>query len=167
MLLALAACGDASSPSNDAAPDMDAASEMDASSDTSMDMQEMIEPTFELTVGTGQNAFEPLDAEGELVLERGPQGLQHVYVSLRAPLAEGFHTIDLSITVGDRVISAPTRVNAPFLSVPGEDFVEMVGQLVVVPEPNGALGVPGTLRAQVEPSGGGFGLVDREVQVRW
>ncbi|MEO1266471.1 MAG: hypothetical protein AAFX99_00140 [Myxococcota bacterium] len=170
-IVALVACDASSENSNDAASDTDASSDFDAASnidaapDSTVDAQEA--PTFELTVGTGRDAFEPLDADGVLVLERGPQGLQHVFVSLRAPIAEGLHLIDLSITSDDRVVSAPTRVNAPFVSVPDEDFAELVGQLVVVPEPSGALDVPATLRARVEPSVGGFGEVDREVRIRW
>ena len=145
--LALAACGESPGASNDAIPES--------------------EPTFELTMGTGQDAFEPLDEGGVLVLERGSQGLQHVYVSLRAPIAEGLHLIDLSVTFNGRVFSSPTRVNAPFISVPGEEFAELVGQFVVIPEPGGVLNVPATLRARVEPSAGGFGEVVREVRIRW
>lgn len=173
-LLTLAACGDASQSPSDATSEPDAGSnnadaalDVDVTPDSSADAQEVSEPTFELTVGTGQDAFEPLDADGMLLLERGPQGLQHVYVSLRAPIPEGLHLIDLSITYDDRTFSAPTRVNAPFISVPGEDFAELVGQLVVIPEPNDVLDAPATLRARVEPRDGGFGEVDREVRVRW
>ncbi|MFN7699199.1 MAG: hypothetical protein ACK6CU_02590 [Deltaproteobacteria bacterium] len=72
------------------------------------------------------------------MLERGSQGLQHVYVSLRAPIPEGLHMIDVSLVRGGRALSAPTRISAPFLAIPGEDLVELVGQLVVVPEPDGA-----------------------------
>ena len=64
---------------------------------------EVLEPTFELTMGTGRDAFEPLPDGGELVLERGSQGLQHIYVSLRAPIAEGLHLIDVTITSNGRV----------------------------------------------------------------
>jgi len=125
-------------------------------------------PSFELTVGTGRDAFEELDAEGTLVLERGTQGLQHVYVSLRAPIPEGLHMIDVSLVRGDRALSAPTRISAPFLAIPGEDLAELAGQLVVVLEPDGATdGTPSTLRARVEPLGGGHGEAEREVRLRW
>ena len=125
------------------------------------------ESTFDLTVGTGRDAFEPLEEGGVLILERGTQGLQHIYVSLRAPIAEGLHLIDLSLTFNNVRYSSPTRVNAPFLSVDGEEYAELVGQFVVVPEPSGVLDVPATLRAQVEPSGGGFAEVVQEVTVSW
>jgi len=125
------------------------------------------EISFELTMGTGKAAFERLDDGGVLVLERGSQGLQHIYVSLRAPIAEGFHLIDLSLTYNGEVFSSPTRVNAPFLSVSGEELTELVGQYVVVPEPTGVLDVTATLRASVASSDGGYGEVLREVRVRW
>ena len=72
------------------------------------------EPTFELTMGTGQDAFEPLPDGGELVLERGSQGLQHIYVSLRAPIAEGLHLIDVTITSNGRVSSQPESTHLFF-----------------------------------------------------
>ena len=90
---------------------------------------EVLEPTFELTMGTGRDAFEPLPDGGELVLERGSQGLQHIYVSLRAPIAEGLHLIDVTITSNGRVFSSPTRINAPFLSVDGQDFQSLLVSL--------------------------------------
>lgn len=39
-----------------------------------------------LEVGTGEDTFVPLAAGGVLDLVPGPQGLQHVFVSVRAPL---------------------------------------------------------------------------------
>ena len=146
-MLTFAACGEAPEVSDDAVPER--------------------ETTFELILGTGKTTFEPLEDGGVLVLERGSQGLQHIYVSLRAPISEGFHLIDLTLTFDDHVYSSPTRVNAPFLSVPGEGVTELVGQYVVVPEPTGVLDVPATLRASVESSVGGFGEVVREVRVSW
>jgi len=69
---------------------------------------------------------------------------------------------------GGRALSAPTRISAPFLAISGEDLAELVGQLVVVPEPDGATdGTPSTLRARVEPLGGGHGEAEREVRLRW
>jgi len=128
---------------------------------------EVPEPTFELTMGTGRDAFEPLPDGGDMVLERGSQGLQHVYVSLRAPIAEGLHLIDVTITSNGRVFSSPTRINAPFLSVDGEDFSELVGQFVVVPEPADVLDAPAVIRARVELNDVEFGQVERSVRVRW
>ena len=125
------------------------------------------EISFELTMGTGKAAFETLDDGGVLVLERGSQGLQHIYVSLRAPIAEGFHLIDLSLTYNGEVFSSPTRVNAPFLSVSDEGLTELVGQYVVVPSPTFVLDVTATLRASVASNDGGYGEVVREVRVRW
>jgi hypothetical protein len=126
------------------------------------------EPTFELEVGTGRDAFEEIDAEGTLVLEKGPQGLQHVYVSLRAPVTEGFHSVDIAIEAVERPLSAPTRVNAPFVMVPGQAFAEMVGQLVVVPNPEGFTdGRSATLRAHLETQSGDFGAAERVVHLRW
>ena len=128
---------------------------------------EVPEPTFELILGTGRDAFEPLPEGGELVLERGNQGLQHIYVSLRAPIAEGLHLIDVTITSNGRVFSSPTRINAPFLSVDGEDFSELVGQFVVVPEPTDVLDAPATIRARVELNDVDFGQIERSVRIRW
>ena len=147
LILAIVSCGD--------------------STDETVESSSGRESTFDLTLGTGRDSFEPLEEGGVLILERGTQGLQHIYVSLRAPIAEGLHLIDLSLTFNNVRYSSPTRVNAPFLSVDGEDFTELVGQFVVVPEPSGVLDVPATLRAQVEPSGGGFAEVVQEVTVSW
>jgi hypothetical protein len=132
------------------------------------DSEPASEPSFDLTVGTGRDAFEVLDSRGTLVLERGPQGLQHVYVSLRAPITEGFHAIDIAIESEGRLLSAPTRVNAPFVAEPEDQFVEMVGQIVVVPDPNGFTdGAPATLRARLESRSRGFGMTERVIHLRW
>ena len=101
------------------------------------------------------------------MLERGSQGLQHIYVSLRAPIAEGLHLIDVTITSNGRVFSSPTRINAPFLSVDGQEFSELVGQFVVVPEPTDVLNAPATIRARVELNEVEFGQIERSVRVRW
>ena len=127
---------------------------------------EVPEPTFELIMGTGRDAFEPLQKEANWCLSRN-QGLQHIYVSLRAPIAEGLHLIDVTITSNGRVFSSPTRINAPFLSVDGEDFSELVGQFVVVPEPTDVLDAPATIRARVELNDVDFGQIERAVRVRW
>lgn len=125
-------------------------------------------PSFELVLGTGREAFEALDAEGTLELERGSQGLQHVFVSVRAPVAEGLHLVDVVVAGDDRALSAPTRVNAPFVEVAGRDVAELVGLLVVVPEPDGYTdGRRARLRVVVEPRSGGLGAAEREVQLRW
>jgi hypothetical protein len=127
------------------------------------------EPTLALSVGTGRDVFEPLDAQGTLVLERGSQGLQHVYVSVRAPVQEGLHLVDLRIDGDDRVLSAPTRLSAPFLEVPEAGVSECVGLLVVVPSPDGHTdGRAAVLRVDVEArDGGGRGVLERSVQLRW
>ena len=87
--------------------------------------------------------------------------MQHIYVSLRAPIAEGLHLIDVTITSNGRVFSSPTRINAPFLSVDGQEFSELVGQFVVVPEPADVLDAPAVIRARVELNDVEFGQVER------
>lgn len=132
------------------------------------DAGEDLPSSFELTIGTGRDRFEELDAEGTLVLERGTQGLQHVYVSLRAPVTEGLHPVELSIFEGEHVLSAPTRLSVPFVAMEGSVTAEMVGQLVVVPDPSGFTeGRPATLRARVDSRADGVGTTERVVRLRW
>jgi hypothetical protein len=87
---------------------------------------------------------------------------------LRAPVSEGLHPIELSIFDGDRVLSAPTRLSAPFVAMEGSATAEMVGQLVVVPDPSGFTeGRPATLRARVDSGANGVGTTERVVHLRW
>jgi hypothetical protein len=136
--------------------------------DAASDLDARREPNLELMVGTGRDDYQELDASGTLVLERGPQGLQHVYVSVRAPVEEGLHRVELTVEGEDRVLSAPTRMNAPFLGIPASPMSECLGLLVVIPSPDGYTdGRTATLRVEVESRGGDRGLFERPVQLRW
>lgn len=121
---------------------------------------------FAVALGTGSAMFEPLDAEGTLVLERGPQGLQHVYVSVRAPVEEGLHEVEVIIERDARVLSAPTRLRVPFLREADRE-AEATGLLVVVPDPSGFTeGESARLRVRVEAAGA-WGASERDVRLRW
>ncbi len=98
-----------------------------------------------LELGTGEQAFEPLEPGSELGFYAGPQGGHHVFVSVRATgLVPGTGDLsnpdDPALTVslvaeGEELSSF---VDRPRLLVPSEDgdYDQLIGQLVVLGHPD-------------------------------
>lgn len=104
---------------------------------------------FAIALGQGVDAFTPLDDGDTLLLERGTQGYQHVYIAVRAAIPPGFHPVAVSLVdaSGDNAAS-PYRVGVPFTAV-DEPWSEVVGLQVVIPEPSSVLAAPANLTVTV------------------
>ncbi len=121
-----------------------------------------------LTLGLGAAPFSPLPtARVTLPLERGPQGLQHVVMSARAPVTPGFRPLTLALTApGEPSPRAAMTLTLPWTaSAEDAGLSEVVGVLFVIEAPDEVLEVPLTLSARVEapaPS-----CAEAEVEVVW
>lgn len=128
-------------------------------------------PTLRVEVGTGRTGqFTPV-AEGDtLRLQRGCQGSQHVFVSLRAwGLApdKALVTLALRRTGDSQVVSLPYRLRLPFTSPSPTSPAELTGLLLVVPEPAEALGRAVALEASVEDEAGHSASDRRAGTLQW
>jgi DNA-binding beta-propeller fold protein YncE len=121
---------------------------------------------FELTIGTGASTFEPLPES--LVLERGTQGLQHIYVSLETSvdnLPAGLHPVTLALRTGsDETPKARMTLTVPWSSQASSRVV--TGMVFVIEDPAPLLGVPLTLSATVTQAEA-TGCAVAPVTVRW
>jgi hypothetical protein len=114
------------------------------------------DPSLRLELGTGQQ-FTPL-ADGEtLLLQRGCQGGQHIFVSLRAwGLPPDPVMLDLSLTRpedGQRV-APPFRVRFLFAQATGDAPDEVTGLVFLLTQPDQAVGRTVRLTASVETDAG-------------
>jgi hypothetical protein len=128
-------------------------------------------PPLRVEVGTGRSGqFTPV-AEGDtLRLQRGCQGSQHIFVSLRAwGLApdKALVTLALRRTADGQVVSLPYRLRLPFTSPSPEAPAELTGLLLVVPEPTEALGRGVALEATVEDEAGHSASDRRGGTLQW
>lgn len=96
---------------------------------------------FALRLGTGESTFEPMPQT--LTLERGGQGLQHLFLSLEAPassLAPGFHTLSAALYAPNEATPrAHMTLTLPFSSRP-PDSATATGILFVIEDPTRVVG---------------------------
>lgn len=124
---------------------------------------------FDLQIGTGEAAFEPL-GDG-FVLHKGAQGLQHIVVSLSADLAPDALPIDRALV---RLVprredgAALPTLEVGYALTPVGDHVEARGILLVFDDPTLVVGHAITLSAALEPVGfDGVGHASADGQVSW
>jgi hypothetical protein len=127
-------------------------------------------PTIQLELGTGQQ-FTPVADGDALRLQRGCQGSQHVFVSLRAwglPSEPVFVELSLTRTEDEQRVSRPYRVRYLFAqgSEPNAPD-ELPGLLLAVPTADEAVGKAVRLSAMVETDSGQRGTDSRTGTVEW
>ncbi|MCB9664271.1 MAG: hypothetical protein H6732_09170 [Alphaproteobacteria bacterium] len=130
------------------------------------------EGTAPLSVGTGEEALLPLDDEGTLLLWRGTQGLQHVFVSARLA-GSGALPVDralVELRLWEPGAAEPLEEAQVFGAAlwPDGDGVLVLGARYVVQDPARVVDRPLDLTVALRPVGGdveGRGLVP--VVVRW
>lgn len=127
-------------------------------------------PAARMELGTGRQ-FTPLAEGATLRLQRGCQGSQHVFVSLRGrglPSTPLMVELALTRTRDARVVSLPYRTRLPFTPGASADApAELTGLLLVVPEPDEAVGESVWLSATVQPESGDTLKDERSGTLQW
>lgn len=116
---------------------------------------------FALRLGTGETTLLPMPQT--LTLERGGQGLQHLFLSLEAPassLAPGFHTVSAALYAPNETTPrAHMTLTLPFAS--SSDTTNATGILFVIEDPSRVVGPPLDLVVTVQtPAGLGCARAD-------
>lgn len=116
---------------------------------------------FALRLGTGETTLLPMPQT--LTLERGGQGLQHLFLSLEAPassLAPGFHTMRAALYAPNETTPrAHMTLTLPFAS--SSDTTTATGILFVIEDPSRVVGPPLDLVVTVQtPAGLGCARAD-------
>jgi hypothetical protein len=174
------ACGDASTDGAldtfdtfDTSPD--AVSGDDAFPDTASDPAAWAQldapptPSVALIVGTGTTTFQPLGDPPVFLLERGTQGLQHIWIALRAPLPRAFHRVTLALgTPGDSLVE-PFQQNIPFSTDgPPEAPAQALGVLLVVADAERATArAAWDLHIRLDSAAGAVARVTLPVRIAW
>jgi len=161
LLVGLVACGAEEDP-------MGPPPEADAGPMSLPDTGPVPEP--ELMLGTGERGFEPVSDGQVLPLIRGPQGLQHVWISLRAQDFDPNRAIialSLERERDGRATTEPYRARLPFEVDPAGVYVERIGIQLVVPNPNLVLGEDLLLTAGIENPLGAEGAASAHITVQW
>lgn len=123
-----------------------------------------------LEVGIGERSFASFEEGDTLLLVCGGQGLQHVWIALRAWGIDPRGTIhDLSLRrdIDGEVVSQTFHVRVSMQPVEGQPYFELYGLTLVVPEPDRAIGEDLTLRVTTEPTDGSLLEVERDIDVQW
>jgi hypothetical protein len=125
-----------------------------------------------LELGTGApGVFSSLSDGQQVFLQRGCQGSQHIFVSLRAWGFAG--TTPRMVTISVSRVDDGTRVSSPYsLMIPfvatADGAAEVTGLTPVIEEPRDVLGRAARIRATVEDATQGVRVDDeRRVVVQW
>jgi hypothetical protein len=128
------------------------------------------QPALRLVLGTGApGIFLDIVNGQRLLLQRGCQGSQHIYFSLRAwGVTQPRPRVSLVVVEdgASRSLSAPYSLQLPFESVGGADFVQWTGLTPVVEEPADVVGKTVKLRARID-DGTASASDERTVRVEW
>jgi hypothetical protein len=127
----------------------------------------LVGPRVEL--GEGAGSFRPIADDDVLLLARGCQGSQHVWIALRAyELVALGMIVDLELVRArdDVRISSDYLVRVSFIEQP-DGFSELIGIALQVPEPGGEIGTDLVLRASLEDTAHEIATAERRVRIEW
>ncbi len=156
----------------DAAGQADAARSPDASTTAdegpTADGPAPPESDFELTLGLGTQRFTPADHGAVALLQRGCQGAQHVWISLRSPaLQPGPYLMTLSARRVDGQEAVPAhQLEFDWLAAP-DGGAELVGVQLVIFDPLTVVDAEVDVFAEVPTDDGQVGRAVRRLRVEW
>lgn len=185
LTLGLLACGEEASTTpvdaadasraEDASPPDDprdagvGAGETDADAAPAVEGPPAPESDFELSLGIGERRFTAVEHGAPALLQRGCQGAQHVWISLRSPaLAPGAYLMTLSATRAADGAEAVPAHDLEFDWVPAaEGGAELVGVTLVVFDPLAVVDAEVDVHAAVRTDDGRVGRAVRRLRVEW
>lgn len=124
---------------------------------------------LEIELGTGRpGVFRQIQDDDTVELVRGPQGSQHIWVSLRATGLSGHRARVLLVCAdGDgREVAASHDMARDFAPIPGAPYEQLDGLPLVVPNPGDVIGKSIRLSARVR-NGASDAQQARTVRVQW
>ncbi|HBQ11301.1 MAG TPA: hypothetical protein DEF51_09040 [Myxococcales bacterium] len=167
LFVALLAIGCDPIPGEDAGMNEDADVQLPGDAEPRGDADVRVEPR--LALGTGEGRFNTFEDGQTLDLVSGCQGAQHVWVALRAwGIDRRGPIIDVELirdSDGERV-SQVFRVRVSFDDV-GQEYVDVFGLTLVVPEPDTSIGEDLTLRATVTDRNETVISDERPIRIEW
>jgi predicted small lipoprotein YifL len=123
-----------------------------------------------LRLGEGEREFRPIEDGDVLLLARGCQGSQHVWMTLRSERMDprGM-VVELSMRRLDdgALVSAMFRLRLSFTPDPSGDYAQLTGLTLQVPMPDDAIGRDLVLRGRIEDRAGVEASDERRVRVAW
>lgn len=124
------------------------------------------EASLPLVLGLGERALVPAEEGDEALLQRGCQGAQHIWVSLRAPtLAPGTHALTLALVRADGVLVVPPyTIEHDWRAA--DVGAELIGVTLVVFDPLAVVGELADIEATVTADGE-TGRARLRVRVAW
>lgn len=139
--------------------------------DPACDPSAAAERSLQVTVGIGERgSFQAIDDDQTLRLQRGCQGSQHIFTSLRVQGAAA-GPLQVSVTVlrqaDAAVVSTPFTLRLPAEPTDDPQVVQITGLTPVIEVPRDVLGKQVTIRAQVESSDGARGSDQLRGSVEW
>lgn len=122
--------------------------------------------TFE--VGEGRDTFTPIEDGRTLLLARGCQGLQHVWITLRATGVDprGVH-VRLSLRRASDGVDVASEFSVRLTFAERDGFVELGALQLVVPDPAVGLDQELVLAAEITDRDGRTASLSRPVRIVW
>lgn len=123
-----------------------------------------------LTLGTGEHAFTAVAPDETLHLAHGCQGLQHVWIALRATgiAPRGVHVhLWLSRVSDGNPVSAEFDTAITFIPDASGAYDDLTGLMLVIPTPDLGLAMPLTLHGEITDREGRMTAASIGVTLDW
>lgn len=123
-----------------------------------------------LTLGEGEATFRAIEDGDTLLVARGCQGSQHVWITLRSEQMDPRGMIvELAARRADdgTLVSAQFRLRLSFTSDPSGAFAQLTGLTLQIPEPDLALGHDVILSGTIQDRAGLSAIAERRVRIEW
>jgi len=127
-------------------------------------------PPGTLLLGEGERDFRAIEDGDTLLIARGCQGSQHVWMTLRSEdMDPRGMVVELAIVRADddTLVSSPFRLRLSFTPDGGGAFAQLTGLTLQIPEPDLAIGHDLVLRGRLEDRNAVEALAERSVRVEW
>lgn len=123
-----------------------------------------------LRIGSGERDFTPIEDGDVLLIARGCQGSQHVWITLQSEdMDPRGMVVELSLlrAADEVLVSAQFRLRLSFTADATGTYAQLTGLTLQIPEPDTAIGQDLVLRGRLEDRSGAVASDERRVRVEW
>lgn len=123
-----------------------------------------------LRMGEGELEFREIVEGDTLLIARGCQGSQHVWMTLRSEdMDPRGMIVELSIVRAsdETLVSGAFRLRLSFTEDASGEFAQLTGLTLQVPDPDAVLGEDLVLRGRIEDRAGVEARSERRVRIAW